>query len=91
MEDFVDVGTGEIGREGDIEGQIDEGISRGERRCGGAIHGAFDGLGDGKVHGIRPRHEAGRGHLLQAMTSLTCDVAEPLHDAPDYLPSRCRC
>ena len=54
MEDFVDVGTVEIGRKRDVEGEIDHGISRGQRGDGGAIHGPFDGLGDGKVHGIGP-------------------------------------
>ena len=93
VKDFVDIGTVEVGGKGKVEGEVDHGISRGQRRYGGAVEGAFDGLlGDGEVHGIRPRgHEAGRGHLFQAMTSLAGNVAESLHDAPSYLPSRCRC
>lgn len=86
MYDFLDVGTCEIRREWHIEGQIDHGVNGREGRYRLAIHGAFNGLGDRHVYLVRPRHEAGRCHLLQAMTSLACDVAEPLHHEPLQLP-----
>ena len=98
MQYFVNVRPGQIGSEGHIEGQVDYGIIQCHGRNWLAIgRRPLDGLRDGHVHLVWPRrHEAGGGHLLEAMTSLAGDIAgEPLHlqarrPRLDHFPYWCR-
>jgi len=82
VEDFLDIRARQVGSEGYIKREINHDIRRREGRNWLAVQRRpLDGLSNRQIHLIRPRgHQAGRCHLLEAMTSLASNIAgEPLH------------
>ena len=84
---IVDLGTGEVGSEGDIEGQVDGAAGGGGGREGGSSERAFDG-GRGNGHGlvvVRPGHAKAhrRRHLLPPMPGLAREIGDLVHGEGD--------
>lgn len=77
MEDVLDIGAGQGGGEGHVEGEIDNGINgrRGVHRRG-AVRSS---KGLRRDVGVRPRHAEGRGHSLPAMPGLAGEIGDLVH------------